>query len=573
MKRHKKRIGVLTLTIFLLMTFISGVGTVLASEKVPVTKGAITKPSINSSGQPDNAFNPNVNYNKPHLDDLKVRWGSGSSWDRDLIDDDDYGDCFDTSHSLTVDADEVDVYFDPHKADWSEWWVGDSTNKHRQNDGNERTISDVALEEGDNIITIRVGDSAWSHHGWYDYDVLTVTLTITRPCTVDDPHLDSLKVDGQELITDSSKKKAPSHSITIDKDEVDVVFDPHKADWSEWWYGTSMPDQSQRHRSDHDIRTISDVDLEPGDNIITIRVGDKKWSYHHGWYDCDVLTVTLTITKPINYKITLDKDELTIRRGRQAELNAQVVEIGRVGSFMPECDNRLPVVNWGFVLQDEAQNEYVIPISNLLSLSSSGEINNKALLAAKSRGKATVIAYLGNNYINTNHIPQVEQETLYLDEIPADLYDTCEVTINSKKRVDPLEPEPEPLPDLTAPPAIETLDVTITIGSEFALVNGEQVTLTNNPLLIGEDRAMVDYADMVKLIPGLEVVWDWQTLSVTFSKDGKELKMILDEIPAGFDVPFMNIAGRLVVPVRYVGNFYGATVDWIGDTLVVHMYK
>lgn len=192
--------------------------------------------------------------------------------------------------------------------------------------------------------------------------------------------------------------------------------------------------------------------------------------------------------------------------------------------------------------------------TDLVDYGTSGDDNETCNLVSKSKtGTATFIAALdsGNN-------------------------DSCNVRIVGSTVVveeEEQEPEPAQLPAPPAPPALETLDVTITVGSNLGIVNGEQVTLANKTLLIGEDRAMVDYADMAKLIPGLQVAWDWQTLSVTFSKDGKELKMVLDQVPADFDVPFMNIGGRLVVPVRYVGSFFGATVDWVGNTLVVHMYK
>ena len=69
------------------------------------------------------------------------------------------------------------------------------------------------------------------------------------------------------------------------------------------------------------------------------------------------------------------------------------------------------------------------------------------------------------------------------------------------------------------------------------------------------------------------MAWDWKTQSVTFTKGEQSLTMKLNEIPSDFDVPFINLGGRLVVPVRYVGNLIGATVDWNGITLVVHMYK
>ena len=1160
MHRHKKRIGVVTLTIFLLMTFISGLGTVLASDKVPVSKGAIAKPAINRSGgggglseELDREFNPNVSTDRPHLDDLRVRWGGGESWDIDLVNSNRSNECFATEHTITVPDEEIDVRFDPHRNDWSEWWIGDSSDKHRQSNDNERTISDIALEEGENIITIRVGDRD-------DVDVLTVTLTIIcTVCTEDKPHLDSLTVDGVELIDEPGKKMAASHSITLDTDEVNIVFAPHQADWSDWWYGTDKPpgQGNQNRNSSSSPRTISDIALEEGENIITICVGD-----HRSREDRDVLTVRLTIiktnvpvtgvtlnrntldlvvngsgtlqatitppnatnknvtwspspagvvtltgsglTRTVNagssagtttvtvttadgnktaactvkvWNLRLDKSALEMTAGGNTRTIVATTEPGSKTVTWSSSNTSVATVSGGVVTPKskgtatikasidvdgtEIEKTCTVNVRNPLALFVVGEptlnpdgtyeatfgyesdytgdtigglltkneLSNATatLPAVFSKGKHTNVftaTYLhskpavwtvtydgvtstvtagieenpqislekaalnlvvngaskviaatisrpaglfmtqgassdivwsiqsGGEYVSINGsgractvtpksihgtavikatfaggvsatctvkvwalsltrpagffltaggdkkslvawqfptnnywpikwesfneaVAEIDEDTgvitpkkagtttikatinvdgeelymadglrvydpidvfvsapvlnddgtytatfgytnhydrditipwgfnngvinggfvfppttfkqgtvtdaftvTYLHSKPASWsvkYDgvrdvakagklpndkigisvipalqlvawgeaddltarveevaiasffgslsditwrveqdsnviknywhrgqtftvyphdpgtahvtasfangdsaTCEVevidprtislspqslslrvggksgqlvakiqndprdshleariadcfypglpynwdiewyteqtsliklvpgedgtcavvplkhgtavvsaklangesasaSVRIRSRNRPQEPEPVSetvTPPPPAPPAIETLDVTITVGNQVALVNGAEVTLDNNPLLIGLSRVMVDYADMAKLIPGLEVVWDWQTLSVVFRKDEKELKMVLDEIPADFDVPFMNIGGRLVVPVRYVGDFFGATVEWIGDTLVVHMYK
>lgn len=88
---------------------------------------------------------------------------------------------------------------------------------------------------------------------------------------------------------------------------------------------------------------------------------------------------------------------------------------------------------------------------------------------------------------------------------------SCTVTIRGVRTQEEQEqPEraPAALPETPEPPALETYDVTITVGSNQAIVDGEIVELSGNALLFGEDRVMIDYADMAKLIPGLEVTWD-----------------------------------------------------------------
>lgn len=293
--------------------------------------------------------------------------------------------------------------------------------------------------------------------------------------------------------------------------------------------------------------------------------------------------------------LDLDQNSLSVRRGRTAQLTADIglyedltiEELDRSWFGVPEDWNE---VKWGFLAED-GWGQYIVPASAYAAVDAAGENKTLGTVEGLKKGKATVVAYLENNFYSNvfgflrdigmpqSIVDQMESELnckkFYTRFLPGYRYDTCEVTVKTKKRVEEVVKEivkPAP-PEPPAPPVLDTLDVTITVGSQLALVNGAEITLAGNPILIGEDRVLVDYADMAQLIPGLEYVWDWQEQSVTFTKDGKELKMVLDQIPPDFDIPFLNIGGRLIVPVRYVGNFFGAAVDWIGQTLVVHMYK
>ncbi|MDX9871265.1 MAG: stalk domain-containing protein [Clostridia bacterium] len=257
-------------------------------------------------------------------------------------------------------------------------------------------------------------------------------------------------------------------------------------------------------------------------------------------------------------------------------------------------------VKWGFVAENSRGWDFVTETSNIVKLDTASSSSNPfnrtndiATLTGLASGTVTVIAYLDNNLFSWPHwleafseIGLTEQEfssrwpsyKQYLACIPEDRYDLLEVSVRNKRRTiteEEIKPAPKSAPP--APAALETLDVTLTVGSDLAMVNGEQVNLAGPTLLIdklfGEDRAMVDYGDISKILPGVEAAWDWSTQSVTFTKGEQSLTMKLNEIPPDFDVPFMDMGGRLVVPIRYVGNFFGATVDWFGDTLVVHMYK
>jgi len=272
---------------------------------------------------------------------------------------------------------------------------------------------------------------------------------------------------------------------------------------------------------------------------------------------CDTASASCTVEVYDPRTISVDPVKMRITRGRTGTIEATVYGDWEESNNIPLSEGFYKEIRW------YSDNPDVVEVP-------AGTEGKTCTFQAKKRGVANIYAYLYDGLPLTEAVFNLDNG----DSVEYGKYAVCEVTVRNPKRDEP-EPAPAPaaLPEIPLPPAMETLDVTITIGSTLAIVNGEEVTLAGNPLLLGADRAMVDYADMALLIPGLEVTWDWKTLSVTFSKDGQELTMVLDEIPAGFDVPFMNIGGRLVVPVRHVGSFFGATVDWIGDTLVVHMYK
>jgi len=335
---------------------------------------------------------------------------------------------------------------------------------------------------------------------------------------------------------------------------------------------------------------------KPGMAIVRVSIVDKDYGVGPGLEGFGKKQALCFVTVLDNRTLTLDTKELSLKKGRSAELNALIgyenLELGAESEYrrfgLPDDWQN---VQWGFVVEDSEGRPYIVDSSQLAALAIGGCNDTSATVQALKNGTASVIAYLGNNLFSKKALTEygVPEELatqvdamcwdgkLYLDKLPKGRYDTCNVVIKNPSRVVEEEEKgkskPAPAPATPAPPALESLDVTLTVGSNLAIVNGQQVTLSGDTILIGEDRAMVDYADIPKLLPGVSVAWDWKTQSVTFSIGEQALTMKLDVIPADFDVPFMNIGGRLVVPIRYVGTFFGATVDWLGHILVVHMYK
>lgn len=330
---------------------------------------------------------------------------------------------------------------------------------------------------------------------------------------------------------------------------------------------------------------------KPGFALIKVSIKCGDWWYGQAFSFIKVFDDRVLSISDVNGE---EIDTLKVKKNNTAVVNADIDD--EDFCFTVTNTYGVPIdwkqVKWGFLDENEYGWEYIKDASDIVELNF-GENNWKqktATLKGLKKGTTTVVAYLDNNlfskpawldFFNEEGVEPAVQNYLwdnfptYLACIPNDRKALLEVTVTKKKKTQqevttPPTSSSAPVP---LPPALETLDVTITVGSDLGIVNGQQVTLSGPTLLWPPDRALVDYGDIAKLIPGVEVSWDWFTQSVTFTKDDKSLTMKLNEIPADFDIPFINLNGRMVVPVRYVGNFFGATVDWIGGTLVVHMYK
>ena len=72
---------------------------------------------------------------------------------------------------------------------------------------------------------------------------------------------------------------------------------------------------------------------------------------------------------------------------------------------------------------------------------------------------------------------------------------------------------------------------------------------------------------------GATVDWEGTSKTVTIKFDGKTLTMKIGVTGTGMDVPPVERDGRTYVHVRYVLEQLGATVDWFGDTQEIRVSK
>ena len=58
--------------------------------------------------------------------------------------------------------------------------------------------------------------------------------------------------------------------------------------------------------------------------------------------------------------------------------------------------------------------------------------------------------------------------------------------------------------------------------------------------------------------------WNADTRTVTLNIDGKTLAMTIGQTISGFDAAPIILNDRTYVPVRYVAEMLGASVEWVG---------
>lgn len=115
----------------------------------------------------------------------------------------------------------------------------------------------------------------------------------------------------------------------------------------------------------------------------------------------------------------------------------------------------------------------------------------------------------------------------------------------------------------------------------FVISQGISVTLNGSPILFDQppvlqnDRTLVPLRAIFEAL-GATVEWDNSTQTVTSTKDGKTIILIIgsnilyvDGTPITLDVPAQLLNARTLVPVRAVAESFDCNVDWNGSTQTV----
>jgi hypothetical protein len=104
-----------------------------------------------------------------------------------------------------------------------------------------------------------------------------------------------------------------------------------------------------------------------------------------------------------------------------------------------------------------------------------------------------------------------------------------------------------------------------------AFINGEQPEF-DVPPIIEEGRTLVPLRAISESLKAT-VVWKAEERSITLTRDGKEIKLIIGSTTVlingqevQLDVPAQIIGSRTIVPVRFISEVFGAIVLWEAQT-------
>ena len=93
------------------------------------------------------------------------------------------------------------------------------------------------------------------------------------------------------------------------------------------------------------------------------------------------------------------------------------------------------------------------------------------------------------------------------------------------------------------------------------------------PVIIN-DRALVPVRFIAEDILSLPTVgWDHNTRTVTLNDGGRNLSFVIGEMAPGMDVPAQIIDDRTMVPIRFISEFFGATVNFDHNTRVIEIIR
>lgn len=115
------------------------------------------------------------------------------------------------------------------------------------------------------------------------------------------------------------------------------------------------------------------------------------------------------------------------------------------------------------------------------------------------------------------------------------------------------------------------VNLILKIDSQIGTFNSVNKMMDAAPVIIN-NRTMVPLRYVGEAL-GATFEWDEKARKVTFTREGKTLSLTIDKLQPGLDTPAIIRSGRTMVPIRYISESFGATVNWFPSTRTVQVIK
>lgn len=115
------------------------------------------------------------------------------------------------------------------------------------------------------------------------------------------------------------------------------------------------------------------------------------------------------------------------------------------------------------------------------------------------------------------------------------------------------------------------VNINMTIDNKTVSVNGAAAALDVPPMILN-NRTMIPLRFVGEKM-GMKVDWNDANRTITMSQNGKTITLVVDKLEANMDVPATIINSRTMVPIRFVSENFGATVNWIASERTVQVFK
>lgn len=110
-------------------------------------------------------------------------------------------------------------------------------------------------------------------------------------------------------------------------------------------------------------------------------------------------------------------------------------------------------------------------------------------------------------------------------------------------------------------------------------VDGSQVEFDTQPYINQDNRTMIPIRFVSEKL-GATIAWDAESRTVTIKNSSVTLSMTIDSntvlkngVPGHMDTTAVIKQDRTMVPLRFVSEYLGATVDWDSGNQIAHIYS